>query len=284
MENIRKIYICSNKQQQIAAKVSKSSILSNSSFASSDVEIIFKEDFDFMNKLSSQSILRDGRRFTFSGDDMQNFTLLRFHIPKLMNFQGKALVIDPDVFLIREGLEELFSYDFDKASILCRPGIKKNSWSTSVMLLDTAKLMHWHIEKFIHEMSQATLDYSDLINLKKEESIIKSLTTKWNEYDDIKEDTILLHTTEKITQPWRAGLEMTSSIPKLLGVLPREKIYSILGKDLRTGREHPVAKVTEFFFEELNNSLKNKSISFEEIEFAISQKWIRKDIFSCLDI
>ncbi len=284
MENIKKIYICSNKQQNIAAQVSKSSILRNSSFNEDDIEIINKEDFDFMNELSSKEILRAGRGFIFSDDDMQNFTLLRFHIPKLMNYRGRALVIDPDVFLVRQGLEDLFALDFNTASVYCRPGIKRGFWSTSVMVFDASALEHWCIKSFIDDMSHAKLDYSDLINLKKEKAIIKSLETKWNEYDKLKEETILLHTTEKITQPWRAGLKMNSSIPKLFGFLPREIIYSIFGKDLRTGREHPEKEVTAFFFNELENCIRNGMISFQEIDFAISQQWIRADIMSRLNI
>jgi hypothetical protein len=284
MSGIKKIFICSNRQQNIAAQVSKSSILRNSSFTSSDVEIISKEDFGFMNDLSTKEILREGRNFIFAENDMQNFTLLRFHIPQLMDYQGTALVIDPDIFLVRKGLDDLFDLDFNFAPIYCRPGPRRGLWSTSVMVFDAAKLRHWCVKSFIDEMSRGKLDYSDLINLKIEKSVIKSLPTKWNEYDDIKEDTILLHTTEKITQPWRAGLKMSSSIPKLFGFLPRERIYSLFGRDLRTGREHPVDRVTEFFFNELKHCINNKTISYEEIDLAISQQWIRSDIMSCLNI
>lgn len=284
MKNNNKVYICSNRYQNIAAKVSKSSILRNSSLDSFDVEIINKEDFDFMDQLSTKSILREGKKFIFSDNDLQNFTLLRFHIPKLMNYQGIALVIDPDIFLVREGLDQLFDLDFDLASIYCRPGWKRGLWSTSVMILDASKLRHWCVKSFIEEMSQSKLDYFDLINLKKEKSVIKSLSTKWNEYDEIKDDTILLHTTEKITQPWRTGLNMSSSIPKLFGFLPREQIYAIFGRDLRTGREHPEEAVTEFFFNELTHCIKKETISIEEINFAISQQWIRSDIVNHLNI
>ena len=41
-----------------------------------------------------------------------------------MNYQGRALVIDPDIFLVRRGIDELDKLLLDN-HILCRKGIKK---------------------------------------------------------------------------------------------------------------------------------------------------------------
>ena len=280
---MHKVFICSNREQSIAAKISKFSILKRSSLKSEDVSIIYKEDLDFMNKIEGKTILREGRDFIFPVNDMQNFTLLRFYIPELMKYKGKALVIDPDIFLIRHGLESLFSLDTKNVALYCRPGKQKNAWSTSVMMIDAEKLLHWNIHKLIESLGEKKLDYRDLISLSFEKSKIGSLGSLWNEYDIIKEDTILLHTTEKITQPWRTGLPMNSSIPKIFGILPRDKIYKLFGKDLRTGREHPVPSVSSFFFDEFQDCLLNNQITIEEINNAVSNKFLRKDIFNILD-
>lgn len=280
---MNKIYICTNLHQMLAAKVAKYSILSRSEFSEEDIEILIKEEFDFMNSLDDQNILRGGKSFSFNKGDMQNFTLLRFHIPKLMNYEGKALVIDPDVFLVRNNLKEVFFKPTKEFGIFCRKGRKENLWSSSVMLLENSKLKHWKIEEFIRNLKNFQLDYEDLISLKTEKDNIGILDEKWNQYDDIKHDTVLLHTTEKITQPWRKGLPMNSSIPKLFGFLPRDKIYKIFGKDLRIGRDHPSRAVSEYFFNEFRKAYYDKQISDAEIKDAISKETIRSDIYKYLE-
>ena len=119
-----KVFICSNKHQMIAAKVSKHSIISRSNLRDNDVRIIAKEDFEIMNSLDHAEILRNGSMFRFGDDDMQNFTLLRFHVPELMKYDGKALVIDPDIFLVRNGIEKIFDIDTQDQVLLSRKGKK----------------------------------------------------------------------------------------------------------------------------------------------------------------
>lgn len=69
--------------------------------------------------------LRWGKMVEFNKNDMQSFTLLRFHIPFLMGFHGKALVIDPDIFQVQEGIEGLINFDFERHSIYARKGLQK---------------------------------------------------------------------------------------------------------------------------------------------------------------
>ena len=95
------------------------------------------------------------------------------------------------------------------------------------------------------------------------------------EFDQINLNTILLHTTEKITQPWRAGLSLNSRIPPLFKFIPRAPIYKLFGKDLTKGREHPHQAVTDFFFKELALCLSENIISSQELDNAIQKKFIR---------
>jgi hypothetical protein len=88
----------------------------------------------------------------------------------------------------------------------------------------------------------------------------------------------LLHTTEKLTQPWRAGLRLNSSIPPLFKFIPRAPIYKIFGKDLTTGREHPSPEVTQFFFKELSQCIADNIISNDEIDLGIKKKFLRQDL------
>ena len=276
-----KIFICSNENQSIGAKVAKHSIMQRSKFSENDVQIILESDVPELDYFFSKPYLRRGQMNLFDKQDMQSFTLLRFYIPELMQYQGKALVLDPDIFLVQQGIEQLESFSFDSISIYARRALQKNSWGSSVMLLSCEKLKHWSLESFIQKLHQGEIDYDDLINLRLENSIYP-LQTKWNEFDNLRPDTILLHLTERLTQPWRAGLKLNSTIEPLFKYFPRAPIYKIFGKDLTIGKEHPLNKVSDFFFNELLICINNKIISKQEIENAIDNKYLRPDIFQKL--
>ena len=226
--------------------------------------------------------LRWGKMVEFNKNDMQSFTLLRFHIPFLMGFHGKALVIDPDIFQVQEGIEGLINFDFERHSIYARKGLQKNSWASSAMLISCENLLHWSLENFINQLHLGEIDYDDLINLRLEKESIGELDKKWNEFDQINLNTILLHTTEKITQPWRAGLSLNSTIPPLFKYIPRAPIYKLFGKDLTKGREHPHQAVTDFFFKELALCLSENIISSQELDDAMQKKFMRPDIHNKL--
>ena len=272
-----KIFICSNENQLIGAKVAKNSIIQRSNYSEDDVQIILESTISQFSYFFSKPYLRGGRMKIFDKNDMQSFTLLRFYIPELMGYQGRALVIDPDIFLVKNGLEQLENFSFDSAPIYARKGLKKNSWGSSVMLLSCESLKHWSLKSFVDDLHQGHMDYDDLINLRLE-SLVAPLENKWNEFDDIKPETLLLHTTEKLTQPWRAGLKLNSSIPPLFKFLPRAPIYKIFGKDLTIGREHPSPGVTQFFFKELSKCISENIISIDEIDSGIERKFLRQDL------
>jgi len=272
-----KIFICSNENQFIGAKVAKNSIIQRSNYSEDDVQIILESGVSQFNHFFSKPYLRGGRMTMFDKHDMQSFTLLRFYIPELMGYQGRALVIDPDIFLIKNGLEQLENFSFDSAPIYARKGLQKNSWGSSVLLLSCENLKHWSLKSFVEGLHQGQIDYDDLMNLRLEQSVA-TLETKWNEFDDIKPETLLLHTTEKLTQPWRAGLKLNSFIPPLFKFIPRAPIYKIFGKDLTIGREHPSLEVTQFFFKELSKCISENIISIDEIDSGIEKKFLRQDL------
>ena len=130
-------------------------------------------------------------------------------------------------------------------------------------LLDCEKLEHWSLRSFIDGLHNGTIDYDDLMSLKHERSVMP-MESKWNEFDEINTDTLLLHTTERITQPWRAGLKLNSSIKPILKFIPREPVYKLFGKDLSVGREHPKPEVSEFFLKNYPNALKRKLSQLEK--------------------
>ena len=200
-----------------------------------------------------------------------------------MQFSGRALVIDPDIFQVKDGIELLEQYNKGDASIYARKGTKKGSWGSSVMLLSCNKLRHWSLKSLINRLHDDEIDYADLISLRLEEEKILPLETRWNEFDAIKPETVLLHTTEKLTQPWRTGLKLNSYIPPLFNLFPRAPIYKIFGKDLTIGREHPEPNIVNFFMSELKRCMNDGVISNQEIASAIAKGFVRKDIFSIMD-
>lgn len=278
-----KIYICSNENQLIGAKVSKYSIMQRSKYKDDDIRIILDSDFMEMQNFFSKPHFRNGKKTSITSEDLQSFTLLRFIIPELMQFSGRALVIDPDIFQVKDGIELLEQYNKGDASIYARKGTKKGSWSSSVMLLSCNKLRHWSLKSLINRLHDDEIDYADLISLRLEEEKILPLETRWNEFDAIKPETVLLHTTEKLTQPWRTGLKLNSYIPPLFNFFPRAPIYKIFGKDLTIGREHPEPNIVNFFMSELKRCMNDGVISNQEIASAIAKGFVRKDIFSIMD-
>tara|TARA_Y100000996_G_scaffold126931_1_gene96107 strand:+ start:53 stop:871 length:819 start_codon:yes stop_codon:yes gene_type:complete len=266
----------------IGAKVVKNTIINRSQFSTNDVVILSESEIPSLKRFFMKPYLRWGKMVEFNKNDMQSFTLLRFHIPFLMGFHGKALVIDPDIFQVQEGIESLINFDSERHSIYARKGLKKNSWASSAMLISCQNLLHWSLENFIDQLHLGEIDYDDLINLRLEKESIGELDKKWNEFDEINSNTILLHTTEKTTQPWRAGLSLNSRIPPLFKYIPRAPIYKLFGKDLTKGREHPHQAVTDFFFKELALCLSENIISSQELDNAIQKKFIRPDIHNKL--
>ena len=97
-----KIFICTNDNQMIGAKVAKNTIINRSQFSSNDVVILSESEIPSLKRFFMKPYLRWGKMVEFNKNDMQSFTLLRFHIPFLMGFHGKALVIDPDIFQVQE--------------------------------------------------------------------------------------------------------------------------------------------------------------------------------------
>ena len=109
------------------------------------------------------------------------------------------------------------------------------------------------------------------------------LDSSWNDFDNLNKDTIFLHTTQKVTQPWRKGLPLNSYIPPILGFIKRDFIYKILNKPLNVGVEHPNNAINKLFFSQLKVCVENNIISNSELKTAIDNGYIRDDIFQKIE-
>jgi len=95
------VFIQANAKQHIGALVSAHSLKRNSARpADFDVTIMVQEDWPIFRQNEGREFLRHGLRHKWINDDLQSFTPLRFLPPQLMAYQGRALVLDPDVFAV----------------------------------------------------------------------------------------------------------------------------------------------------------------------------------------
>ena len=66
------------------------------------------------------------------------------------------------------------------------------------------------MKKIINNLISGDEDYDNLINLRDHRLKLGVLDSSWNDFDNLNKDTIFLHTTQKVTQPWRKGLPLNS--------------------------------------------------------------------------
>ena len=148
-----KIFIQTNERQWLGALVAAYSLKRNSAHADAfDVETMHVRDFPFLAAKEGQPFLRGGVTRVWHMHDLQSFTPLRFLPPKLMGHEGRAVVIDPDIFAVGD-VYELLTRDMGGKAVMGRQRSHKpeKAWqiATSVMLMDCARLSHWETEKEI---------------------------------------------------------------------------------------------------------------------------------------
>ena len=87
-----------------------------------------------------------------------------------MGYEGRAVVIDPDIFAAAD-VWELLNRDMQGKAIMCRmrsgpKGLIDKCMASSVMLLECDKLTHWDAQKKFEAMFDFTQDYQPWICLK----------------------------------------------------------------------------------------------------------------------
>jgi hypothetical protein len=156
---------------------------------------------------------REGRRFLWDrrvciwhNRDLQTFAPLRMMVPELMDFRGRALVLDPDVYAVGD-VNELLQRDMKGKAIVSRRRPSTGMLTSSVMLLDCARLKHWHWKQNIDAIFAFRLDMWHWLSLIGENpDTIGILEDEWNHIDTLNESTKMVHISERLTQPWKTGL------------------------------------------------------------------------------
>ena len=265
------VFIHTNHKQYVGALVSAHSFRRNSRHADGfDVRIIHHKDYPFFQRYEGREYLRDGSTRTWLNDDLQSFTPLRFMPPELMGYQGRAVVVDPDVFAVGD-VWGLLSRDMGGKSVLCRT--RGGDFMSSVMLLDCAGLTHWRVEEQFDELFRRERDYRKWIDLGYEDpATVGPFEPEWNDFDRLAPGTKLLHNTRRRTQPWKSGLPVDfvpaeknlAFFPPLLWAMrARRRLfgdYAFLGRY----KAHPDRRQQDFFFGLLRECLE-KGIGTEDL-------------------
>ena len=289
-----KVYIQSNERQWLGALISAYSMKRNSAHPEAfDVEIMHVRDYPFLTEKEGQPFLRGGTIRVWTMNDLQSFTPLRFMPPKLMGHEGRAVVVDPDVFAVGD-VYELFKRDMQGAAVMGRHRSHKQekAWqiATSVMLLDCARLRHWEPEREFDELFQFKRDYKDWIVLRHEAAEnIGILEDEWNDFDNLTENTKLLHNTKRKTQPWKTGLPVDYTVRnKRWGLVSKRWLTSAKNRlmgELPQGRyqPHPDVRQEQFFFGLLRECLDQGIVSEDMLRQEMAKNHIRHDALELLE-
>jgi hypothetical protein len=288
------VFIHTNHRQMVGALVSRYSLKRNSAHGDEfDVRFIEAGDQDFMLAREGQIYLRDGDKRPWLNDDLQSFTPLRFMPPELMGYEGRAIVIDPDIFAVGD-VWDLLTRDMDGKAIMCRPKSgskgKRGALASSVMLLDCSKLGHWKVAEQFGEMFTFERDYMDWISLKLEDrSTIGLFEDCWNDFDHLDGDTKLLHNTKRKTQPWKTGLPVDYRPADTFRLFPprhwiRRARRALFG-DYRfagTYKQHPDPAQERFFFALLKECLENGVLTEADLKDEMRRNHVRHDALDIL--
>ena len=290
------VFIHTNPKQILGAIVARHALRRSSGNNDRfDVRFINTTDHPFLHEKEGQLYLRDGVKRVWLNDDLQSFTPLRFMPPELMGYQGRAIVMDPDIFAVAD-IWELLTRDMQGKSIMCRPrsgtkGVVDRCLASSVMLLDCAKLTHWRCEEQFRSMFDSKLDYHDWICLKTEpRESIGMFENEWNDFDHLTSRTKMLHTTRRKTQPWKTGLPVDWRPAERFRLFPpigwlmrgRRKLfgdYAFLGNY----KAHPDENQERLFFGLLRECLEEGVVTEQMLEAEMSQNHVRHDAREVLE-
>ena len=284
------VFIHTNHKQLVGALVSSYSLKRNSRQPDRfEVRVIHSDDHPFLKAREGQSFLREGRTRIWRYDDLQSFTPLRFMPPELMGYQGRAVVIDPDVFAVGD-VTELLDRDMQGKAILCKARRTEKKFASSVMLLDCAKLTHWHCERQFGELFEMKRDYMDWISLLCEpQETIGLFEEEWNSFDELNERTKLLHNTKRYTQPWKTGLPVDFTLGEKVRRLEKYGVFGRLMHGLIARAapghylRHPDPNQERFFFALLRECVDKGVVTESLLREEMARNHIRHDALQLLE-
>lgn len=286
MRNV--VFIHTNPKQMVGALVAQHALIRHSAAPQRfDVRILNTDDFPALQRFEGRSYLREGRQVVWRNDDSQSFTPLRFAAPQQMEYRGRAVMTDPDVFALGD-INELFERDMKGAAVMARPlpgdSRAQPDYASSVMLMDCARLTHWDWEANFESVFLGKYDYRDWMWLRLEPpGSVAPLEPQWNDFDRLQRETKMLHNTQRRTQPWKTGLPADFTLRgltlrKRVGAAVRRARAALTGTH-PTGyyEPHPDPAQEQLFFRLLGECLVEGSISESMLRDEIEARNLRVD-------
>lgn len=139
--------------------------------------------------------------------NITEFSLYRYLIPELCEYQGRAIYIDSDTVSLSD-IGELFDAPMNGADFLAKPEAYGDQlWGMSVLLIDCER-SRFDLELIINEIEAGLYSMNDFSNmgprfLAHHPYKIGQLDPAWNEFDRWDDKTKLIHYTNLDMQPWK---------------------------------------------------------------------------------
>lgn len=279
------VFIHTNHRQIAGAIVSAHSLKRASKTPDAfDVKIIDIRNYPYFSEYNGKHYLRGGKMRQWLFEDLQSFTPSRFMPPELMNYQGKAIVVDPDIFAVAD-IMELFNMDMEGKSVRLVHKPKKDGsleLMTSVMLMDCEKLTHWKTEETFRKMFKSEVDYVDWLQMNMEDrSTIGDLPREWNHFDLLTPMTKMLHTTRRETQPWKSGLPIDfttnadSKLKRCFAAMQRSLFGTVIFS--KKYKVNPDPRQERLFFALLKECLDNGKFTEALLREEMKKSHVRRD-------
>lgn len=284
---VNRVFIHTNDKQLLGALVARYALTRNTAAPERfEVRILRAEEAGFLTARDGQSYLREGKPAVWRSDDLQSFTPLRFSVPEAMGYEGRAVVIDPDIFALGD-INELLDRDMGGAAVLARrmaAGHRRPlHYASSVMLLDCARLRHWQVDRDFGALFAFERDYRDWMWLLLEPAgSVGPLEAEWNDFDRLTPDTRLLHNTHRRTQPWKTGLPADftprgTTFSSRAGIALRRLRGVFGGHAAGHYQPHPDAAQERLFFQLLGECLDKGLIGEDLVRAEMARRNLRPD-------
>lgn len=147
-----------------------------------------------------------------------NFGFVRFMVPSLCEFKGKAIYLDADMVALADVRELWNALSDDYAiAVVTQPegffGGKDVTQmpQTSVMVLNCEKLTTWDPKTMFlsvvpnkSKLAEGQIHYRDFMALTWcDPTLLQSLDPRWNHFNVVRPDTKLVHFSHVRSQPWK---------------------------------------------------------------------------------
>ncbi len=285
------VFICTNSWARLSALVSRYSILRNSKKQGKfEIEILNEEDSELLKKFDKSQILWGGKLKTWHYRSALSWAFLRLLPPRIMNYQGRAIVLDPDTLVLGE-IYELLTRDMGSfRGLTCPPETvdpTKTSQQASVMLIDCKKVK-WDLNTLLEGLVRREYDYLDLMRLKLENNF-GSFEQEWNHFDTLNDKTKLLHYTNTLTRPWLTGVPRGTRYRRVFRLRPIRRVTKLLrlpdklrGLETMYYEENPYPQQRDLWFRYLKECLDRGVITEDFLRKEMQERRLRKDVFEIL--